>query len=884
MYLEHLTIHGFKSFAQKTIIDFRPSKNKGHMGITAIVGPNGSGKSNVVDAIRWVLGEQSSKQLRGKKSGDVIFAGSEKKSRNSSAQVALRLNNEDGKLDIDYSEIELSRQLFRSGDSEYLINNEKSRLQDINYLLAKANIGQKSYTVIGQGTIDSVINATPTERKDFFDEAAGIKQYQIKKEQALNKLNQSEENLNQGNIQLNEITPRLRSLTRMMKRLEQREGVLEELKTQLNIFYSLQWNELTKSLGLQLENKLETSKERDQLQKELGNLQIEMKKIANDSASTDDSNGAQDEYDKLIQEQQNLIQKRASWQGRLDSNWSQNGQQNLAFLDQQARYLEDEIKNQKQTLTSQYEKTKSSKERYKDLQKDYKELTDKIKRLQEKIFSKALPQQNQNGEIIETIKENIDGMLANIDNSLNTSIKNGESIEKIQKEIDVVVTDIRHQLSLLPVPDDSGNIISWQEQLKNLEIEKQDYDIKLRDLNGSIQALEQSTNSISEIIKQKEIELARIETEKKPLEDSTNENDGSNDIKKTLAELDEQIDEIKNKTTTLKTKLNQSSDIEKNKTQELFDLQEKSSALQKNLNSINQQITSYEVELARIQQRQDDIKHNAEYDFGKPFSEIETILENTKPDSTKSITELEKSIGSLKHKKELIGTIDDETQDEYKETFERHEWLNNQTHDLEEAILSLRSVIEDLDKKIEKQFNENISKINEKFSHYFSILFNGGKAELKIITSDITEPDEEKEGQEVDEVVVKKKKNIKPNKAITGVDIVATPPGKKLQNITMLSGGEKALTSIGLICAIIANNTSPFVVLDEVDAALDEANSVRFASILEDLSHNTQFVVVTHNRATMEKAQLLYGVTMGEDSVSKLVSIKLEEGQQFTNR
>ena len=159
MYLEHLTIHGFKSFANKTVIDFRPTKNKNHIGITAIVGPNGSGKSNIVDAIRWVLGEQSAKQLRGKKSGDVIFAGSEKKSRNSSAQVALKLNNEDNTLDIGYSEAELSRQLFRNGDSDYSINNQKSRLQDINYLLAKANIGQKSYTVIGQGTIDTVLNA-----------------------------------------------------------------------------------------------------------------------------------------------------------------------------------------------------------------------------------------------------------------------------------------------------------------------------------------------------------------------------------------------------------------------------------------------------------------------------------------------------------------------------------------------------------------------------------------------------------------------------------------------------------------------------------------------------------------------------------------------------
>ena len=242
------------------------------------------------------------------------------------------------------------------------------------------------------------------------------------------------------------------------------------------------------------------------------------------------------------------------------------------------------------------------------------------------------------------------------------------------------------------------------------------------------------------------------------------------------------------------------------------------------------------------------------------------------------IAELERSIERLKHKKELIGTIDDETQKEYEEISERHEWLNNQTIDLETAINSLHEIIDGLDEKIEKQFNENIKKINEKFSYYFSILFNGGKSELKIITNENI-AEEEENGE------LEKKEIYKPKrKCITGVDIVATPPGKKLQSITMLSGGEKALTSIALICAIIANNTSPFVVLDEVDAALDEANSNRFANILEELSKKTQFIVITHNRATMEKAQLLYGVTMGDDSVSKLISIKLEEGKQFTNR
>jgi len=893
MYLEYLTIHGFKSFANKTVLDFRPTKNKGYIGITAIVGPNGSGKSNVVDAMRWVLGEQSAKQLRGKKSEDVIFAGSEKKSRNSSAQVALKLNNEDNKLDIGYSEAELSRQLFRNGDSEYLINNQKSRLQDINYLLAKANIGQKSYTVIGQGTVDAVINATPTERKDFFDEAAGIKQYQIKKEQALNKLNQSEENLNQGNIQLNEITPRLKSLSRLMKRLEQREEILSELKKELEIFYSIQWYTLINSLKNQLNKKLETSIEKNKLQTELDGLQLQMKKIAETEMDIEDSK-IQSQYDDLIKQQQDLIQKRASWQGRLDSNWSQNGQHNLAYLDQQARNIGAEIKSLKQELTNQYEKTKQAQEKYQKLQRDYKDLTVKIKQFQEKIFAKALPQQNQNNDAIKIIKENIDGMLAILENSFQTALKQNQNLQDVQQQINNIVSDIRHQLDQLPENDTENDVLNWQEQFNNLENEKTQYDEKLRDVNGSIQALKQSIDSLSNNIKYKENQLAKILEEKQPLEkanDSNSNNDADN-IKNTLANLDKELTEMENKISDIKTKLNQSNSTEKAKKQELFELQHKSLSVQNNLNIINQQLTSYEIELARLQQRQDDLKYDAEKDFNQPFTDIEPILIQTENDAKsrldqglneKIIIELEKNIENLKHKKEVIGTIDNETQNEYKEIYERHEWLTNQIQDLEQAINSLHEVIDDLDKKIEKQFNENIAKINSKFSQYFAMLFNGGKSELKIITNDIDNTTEVGDNS-TDVATAVKLKKLNKNQVITGIDIVATPLGKKLQNITMLSGGEKALTSIALICAIIANNTSPFVVLDEVDAALDEANSARFANILVELSKSTQFIIVTHNRATMEKAQLLYGVTMGDDSVSKLVSIKLEEGKRFANR
>ena len=242
MYLEKLEIQGFKSFANPSTLIF-------NRDLTVIVGPNGSGKSNVADAVRWVLGEQSVKTLRGKKLEDVIFAGSDKKNKLGFAQVSLYLNNKDKQADVDYEQIIITRKVERNGDSEYLINNNKVRLLDVQLLLAKANFGQRTYSVIGQGMIDSILVSSAQERKDFFDEATGVKQFQIKKNQAVNKVNNSKDNLEQTNKILAELEPRLRSLTRQVKKLEKRESLSKELKELQTNYYSFLKGGLDKGLA-----------------------------------------------------------------------------------------------------------------------------------------------------------------------------------------------------------------------------------------------------------------------------------------------------------------------------------------------------------------------------------------------------------------------------------------------------------------------------------------------------------------------------------------------------------------------------------------------------------------------------------------------------------
>ncbi|HLA26212.1 MAG TPA: AAA family ATPase, partial [Patescibacteria group bacterium] len=230
MQFTKLEIQGFKSFADKTTLEFSHKVSGDKKGITAVVGPNGSGKSNIADAVRWVLGEQSLKILRGKLSEDVVFAGSEMKSRLNFAEVTATFDNSDNSAPLEYPEIVIRRRIFRSGESEYHINNSKVRLQDIVLFLAKAHVGQKSYSVIGQGMIDQIFALTPEARKNFFDEATGVKEYQIKRDQAILKINHTRENLKEVEIQLAEIEPRLRSLTRQKKRLEERAEVEKTLR------------------------------------------------------------------------------------------------------------------------------------------------------------------------------------------------------------------------------------------------------------------------------------------------------------------------------------------------------------------------------------------------------------------------------------------------------------------------------------------------------------------------------------------------------------------------------------------------------------------------------------------------------------------------------
>ena len=774
MHLEKIEIQGFKSFAQKTTIEF-PQPHKADYGITCIVGPNGSGKSNIVDSVRWVLGEQSIKSLRGKRSEDVIFSGSEQKARLGLAQVSLYINNEDGKMPVDYKEVVISRKLHRNGESEYSINKSKVRLQDVIMNLAKANFGQKSYSIVSQGSIDQVIMASSSDRKEYFDEAVGVKEFQLKRDQSLNKLESAWNNLRQVDALLTEITPRLNSLTRQVKRLERREKVEAELKERSEKYYGWLWHEENRKIK-EVKPKLELS------EKELADKQKDLRLLQDHLRSME----KQDSRSKVFGELQEKYQK---------------------VLGQKSQLREEQLV-----------------------------LQNKIELATQRLVEKAVPLALS--EIIAKLKE----------------------IEKVE-----------HQLF--------ANI--EKKDLASLAQAKED-SLELRRL-------------IKDLVDQ--LENPKIKEKVKAEIDET--------LTKDLKAVEKDLGAIEGQLVQASADMNAFNQSEEQQKGKFFEIQRQITSKQDEYNKLASSTSELRVEIAKLETHQQDLKQEIK-------EEMQNIawLDAYKA-SPINQEELHSEVVKLRHQLELIGGVDPEIVKEYKETKERHDFLSEQAEDLRNSIKSLEKVINELDDKIQLQFDTAFKNINKQFEHFFKILFGGGKAALLLVKEENRPEEEQKpdvsnqisEGSTEEEEKEESKPGIleqmskvdeqmspkrflkkRTGKVITGIDIIATPPGKKVSYINMLSGGERSLASIALICAVIFNNPSPFVILDEVDAALDESNSQRFAKILTELAHKTQFVVITHNRATMYVSSVLYGVSMGNDGVSKLLGLKLEEAERVVRQ
>lgn len=876
MYLEKLEIQGFKSFANSLTLRFNQE-------LAAIVGPNGSGKSNIADAIRWVLGEQSLKLLRGKRGEDVIFSGSDKKTRLGLAEVSLYLNNEDHGAPLDYQQIAIGRRIYRSGDNEYFINNAKVRLIDIQLLLASANFGQKTYSVIGQGMIDFILTASAQERREFFDEATGIRQYQLKKEQAINKLINTRENLWQSKNILKEIEPRHRFLHRQIKKLEKRLDLENKLRQLQQLYFSKSLNDYFEELKIQTSELDKLNKQQQQAEQIINELK---RKIANEhqgAGRQETFNNLQKQLADFQNDKNNLIKAKTVLEGKIDLDLIKNGQGQLVWLTNKKAELlknEEELNEKINLLNKDYQlRELDLANKVKRLQKIIDQLKDLENELQIKVKNHD---QGDPEELVKNFEELYKleiNFLANL-NNLNTIEELNllkKETEEIKDRLENFSKKIKNYLSKNPQVD-----LDLKKEIQELKSGHELLHKEIGQQKTALAIIEERINFSQENLKKIKTELTHLVSEEEDYHLINQKNGAKNSLKEKIKELESKIKERELMIGETAARIKDFNKSEDQKKSELFELQNKFQQEQQKLNIIVEKINLEKVGIAKIETRLEDLEKKISEEWPGHF---EPSKEKIELDLAATGQEIER----LKNQLNLIGGLDENINNEYEEVSSRYQFLKNEITDLEKALIDLEKVITELENKIKEIFNDNFERINNYFSEYFKILFSGGKAKLnfikeKIETADepaeaIAEADQENSaaGPPADEWL----KKITKQKTGYQIEIQATPPGKRLSSINVLSGGEKALTSIALICAIIKNSPSPFVVLDEVDAALDEANSFRFARIIDELSKETQFICITHNRATIQKATILYGVTMGDDSVSKVLSLNLKEASQY---
>ncbi len=755
MFLKSLELTGFKSFAKRTVLNFEP-------GITAIVGPNGSGKSNIADSLRWVLGAQSKKAVRGKVSTDVIFSGTSAKPAQSLAEVSLTFDNSAKKLPYDYEEVVVTRRLYRSGDSEYLVNGTKVRLLDLQHAFAVAGIGAENYTVISQGMVDKVLTQSPRERRSLFEEAAGVRQFFLKRDEARRKLTETETNLGRVNDILKELTPRLKSLRRQAEALAKRSEVEAKLKEARISHFGHRYRDLAGK-------RREVTAKQEETGREFAKLGEELKQL---TAQVDELRKSQQglTLNKLLDERNKLRDRRDSLQEKLNEATTKRevakttGDRAKTQLARQKDRLEHLAKAEESagTEAGTVEGTAIA------------ALVATLEELEKAVDAKAPA---------ATLSE-----LASAATKQAKSLRSGANLAGFQKERDVLT-----------------------DQLQELEGELKKADAAIKEADTGITAL---TN-----------ERKHFDT--------------------TLEALEQQIAAEQQKS------FGESDELTKRE-KALRDKQRTHDSYRNELSELN-------LELAKLDTRLDDLGREATSKLGDAFPPADDAeLPSAELGTEEQIAKLEKRLLEM-------GGIDPEVTAEHKEVEERHTFLTAQVQDLTKAKGDLAKVIRELETKSRTLFTDAFEKINQEFGVYFQKLFGGGKAELKLVELKSGDEDEEKDANRATEY---------------GVEIHAVPPGKRLKSLAQLSGGERTLTSNALLFAILDVNPSPFVMLDEVDAALDEANTGRFANTVAELGEKTQFLVVTHNRDTMRAAGMLYGVSMDSTGVSTMLSLKLPEAEK----
>lgn len=763
MRLKSLHIHGFKSFAKKADLTFNTA-------ITGVVGPNGSGKSNVVEAFRFVLGEQSLKSMRGKKGEDMIFNGGKDLPRSNRAGVKVVFDNAMYDIDGNYKrlfesysfdEVVIERAVNRDGTNEYSINGSGCRLKDITELLSEANIGGSGHHIISQGEADRLLSSSNKERKEMIEDALGLKMHQYKKEESEKRLAKTKEHMREVESLRRELAPHLRFLKKQVEKIEKAKEVRSQLVELYKEYFAYETVLLESEARHIEEMKKQPAVEFAELEKKLANIQVTL-------AGTDTTSVLTDELFRLEQELKNARHAKDGFS------------REIGRYEGEISYIERSIEKKKEKQHAVVEEIDAPVSR-----KAVMELIHKIKTTLSDIRNGAYGSP-------EEIK------LASAD------------IISLCEAYAESVKDVQHIEIAYDTQEDEAELVRIQKLVVHTEQQSADAVEKERQL------------------------LSQYEVTKKRIEDEKEKNvESEKDLLKVMSRQHEVRAEL-----------------------DKIDVRQSMYVSQKEL--FEREMMEATALVGLLALRFTDVNTDVNLD-----SAIDKEMQRAR------LHTLEK----YKIRLEELGGAGDETiHKEYTETEERDLFLASELMDLTTSLADLEVLIADITKTVAELFEVGIQKINNQFSTFFKQMFGGGEARLVITQerkrkrklTDLEEDELDEETSEEGEVEV-------------GIDVFVSLPHKKLKGLSMLSGGERALTSIALLFAMSQVNPPPFIILDETDAALDEANSRRYGDMIELLSNHSELILVTHNRETMSRAGVLYGVTMGNGGFSQLLSIGFEE-------
>ena len=937
MKIIELKLYGFKSFADKTSIKFDSN-------FIGVVGPNGSGKSNIIDAIKWVFGEQSSKSLRGKNSTDIIFSGTQKRKKANFAEVSLVLENKDNKLPIDYQEIEITRRLYRTGESEYLINNVECRLRDILELFVDTGIGKDSFSIISQGKVEEIIMSKPENRRQIIEEVSGVLKYKKRKEQATRKLEKTNINLEQIAIILEQLTERLIPLEKQREKALKYNDLIKELEIVEKTYLANKIHELNENLNAYKELKKELELKKNKVNTEINLNENNLTLLENNEIEIKDQikiiereiNLKQEEiYNlqsnfKILNERKKFLSDNVEKVSLL-TNENENFQKKIndneleiINLKEDRKELEERITEFKTKLTSYKEQVYKNQELINDLEQQ--QIKNKIPHAITKIL-----EQNQfkNGKILKDIF-NVEDKYYDIINILIGSRLNNviyqdfniikdaikylneyklgrvtficlDNIKEFEQKYDfskyhndgfitmaneiintkneykkifdqflnktLIVKDIDSANNLIKkIPNNfkiitlNGEIISnnglitggsitkinpliAEKKLINLKQDNDKIKIEYQKLLKTIQddeiELQNLIFKLNLLIDESKQLTTKIEFNNYELKDLNFNNENDSQIEENLKQLRNDFTKLHNNKIVLNKELENISQ----KRQDLIYLIKNDN---NEIKLLTQEENDYNISINKIEMKMDllltDLANNYSLSYEMAYNSVEKNV---------NISEYKNRTKLLKNKISDLGNINIDSIEEYDEVKEEYNFMKEQYDDLLISIEKLEKIMNNLDDIVKKQFKDTYDKLRIEFQFIFKELFGGGSADL-ILTN-------------------------KEDLLNTGVEIIAQPPGKKLQTISLLSGGEKALTAISLLFSILKIKDISFTILDEVEAALDEINVKRYANYIKIFSEKTQFIVITHRQGTMELVDSLFGVTMIEKGVSSILNVNVNE-------